>query len=335
MARRTLSDGLEDGNAGGSGVECTAMNTTGVTIGRTRPALPRVADYLRAVVDLGRRSLRPALPALAFLYFYRVGMGAYMALSNYSYSLGPDAMAAVLPVLVVMVGFLPMLLLVYTPFLPLQDGILQGAPISFLPAIRRVLEMSWTFTLSGIAQLVVFFVPFLFAGIALGLLLPDSASEADPSRLGILALVLIAGFAWMLIAGFLLMFATPAVVLDAEGPVQSIRTSMRLVVGNLGAVLGRLFAFAFLATVLYLVATMPAQILNAVERASGTTSAPLKIAGVIWTSAIDTLSFPFWVAALLVLYRSLVPHASAARAGAPVTLEDEYGPATATNAPFE
>jgi hypothetical protein len=303
---------------------------------RTRPALPRVADYLSAVVDLGRRSLRPALPALAFLYFYRVGMGVYMALSNYSYSLGPDAMGAtVLPVLVVMVGFLPMLLLVYTPFLPLQDGILQGAPISFLPAVRRVLEMSWTFTLSGIAQLAVFFVPFLFAGVALGLLLPDAAGEADPSRLVFLSLVLVAGFVWMLIVGVLLMFATPAVVLDAAGPVQSIRTSIRLVVGNLGAVLGRLFAFAFLATVLYIVATMPAQILKAVERASGTRYAPLEIAGVIWTSAIDTLSFPFWVAALLVLYRSLVPHAGAARAGAPVALEEEYRPATATNAPFE
>jgi hypothetical protein len=302
---------------------------------RTRPALPRVADYLSAVVDLGRRSLRPALPALAFLYFYRVGMGVYMALSNYNYSLGPDAMAAVLPVLVVMVGFLPMLLLVYTPFLPLQDGILQGAPISFLPAIRRVLEMSWIFALSGIAQLVVFFVPFLVAGVALGLLLPDTAGEADPSRLVFLSIVMAAAFAWMLIAGILLMFATPAVVLDAEGPVRSIRTSIRLVLGNLGAVLGRLFAFAFLATVLYIAATMPAQILSAVERASGSTSAPLKIAAVIWTSAIDTLFFPFWVAALLVLYRSLAPPAGATRAGSPVTLEDEYRPATATNAPFE
>jgi hypothetical protein len=152
--------------------------------------------------------------------------------------------------------------------------------------------------------------------------------------LGLLALVLIAGFVWMLIAGVLLMFATPAVVLDAEGPVQSIRTSVRLVTGNLGALLGRLLAFGFVATVLYIAATLPAQLLNAVERASGAASAPLKVASVIWTSAIDTLSFPFWVAALLVLYRALAPRSGAARAGT-VALEDEFHPAAATNAPFE
>jgi ABC-type antimicrobial peptide transport system permease subunit len=118
-------------------------------------------------------------------------------------------------------------------------------------------------------------------------------------------------------------------------PLVPSRTSGRLVVRNLGAVLGRLLAFAFLATVLHIVATMPAQMLSAVARASGSTSSPLKIAAVIWTSGIDTLFFPFWVASMMVLYRSLVPHTDPARAGAPVALEDEYRPATAANAPFE
>ena len=311
------------------------MDTAGVAIGRPRPALPGVGDYLRSVLDLGRRSLRPALPALAFLYFYRVGMGVYMALSNYDYSSGPDAMAAVLPALVVLVGFLPMLLLVYTPFLPLQDDLLQGRPTSFLPAIRRALECAWPFTLSGIAQVTIYFVPFAALCVAAGLLLPGSGGDADSARLLILSLAVVAGFIWAMIAGFVLMFATPAVVLDAEGPVQSIRTSVKLVTGNLGPVLGRLFAFMVLDVVLYIAATLPAQILNAVARASGDTSSPLKVAAVIWTSGIDTLFFPFWVAALMVLYRSLVPRAEAARAGGTVALEDEYRPATATNTPFE
>jgi hypothetical protein len=312
------------------------MNAEGVATGRPRPALPRVADYLRAVLDLGRRSLRPALPALAFLYFFRVGMGVYVALSNYSYSLGPEAMASIVPKLAELVSFLPMLLLVYTPVLPLQDSILQGTPMSFRAAVRRVLECAWNFTLSGIAQVIVFFVPAVVLAIGVGLVIPDSGGYADPSRFALLVLVLVAAFVvWWMIAGFLLMFATPAVVLDAEGPLQSIRTSFRLVVGNLGAVLGRFFAFAFLAIVAYLLATMPAQMLAAVERASGATSSPLKIAAVIWTSAIVTLFFPFWAAALLVLYRSLVPHAGAAPGGAPVALDDDFRPATAANAPFE
>jgi hypothetical protein len=262
-------------------------------------------------------------------------MGAYMALSNYDYTAGPDAMAAVLPVLVAMAGFLPMLLLVYTPFLPLQDGLLQGRPMDFLPAVRRVLECAWPFTLSGIAQLAVYFVPFAFLCVAAGLLLPGSGGDGDSPRLMLLSLVVIAGIVWAMIAGFLLMFATPAVVLDDEGPVQSIRTSIRLVAGNLGPILGRLLAFAFLDIVLYIAATMPAQILSAVVRASGVPSPPIKIAAVIWTSGIDTLFFPFWVAALMVLYRSLVARTDPGRAGTLVPLEDELRSATAANAPFE
>jgi hypothetical protein len=315
------------------------MNGEGVATGRTRPALPRVGDYLRAVLDLGRRSLRPALPALAFLYFYRVGMGVYMALSNYTYPVGPEAMASVLPMLIVMVGFLPMLLLIYTPFLPLQDEILQGGSISFLPAMRRALESAWTLTLSGIVQVFVFFLPIVILGIFAGLLMPEARAAgwgaADPSRVLLFLFVLMAGLAWAIVVGVLLMFATPAVVLDGEGPVQSLKTSVRLVLSRRGGVVGRLLAFAFLATVLHIVATMPAQILTTVERISGVTSSPLKIAAVIWTSAIDTLFFPFWVAALMVLYRTLAPRVTPAPAGEPVTLDDEYRPASAANAPFE
>ena len=124
------------------------------------------------------------------------------------------------------------------------------------------------------------------------------------------------------------------VVLEGEGPVQSLRTSAHLASRNLGGILGRLLAFAFLMTFAYVVATIPASILGAVERTAEVTSAPIKIASVIWTSAVDTLFFPFWIAALMVLYRSLRP-AAEIRSQAPVELGEEYRPASAVRAPFE
>jgi len=335
MLPRTLPDGVRHGNAPGRGVECLAMNAGDISISRTRTSLPSVADYLRQVWDLGRRSLRPALPALAFLYFYRVGVGAYMALSDYSYPLGKDAMTDIVPQMAVVATFVPLLLLVYTPFLPLQDALLAGRTMSFTAAIRRVLETAWNFTLSGAAQAMVFFVPFLAVCFIAGLLLPESGSEADPSRMLVFSLALLAGFAWAAIAGLFMMFATPAVVLDDEGPIQSLRTSCRLVLAHLGGIVGRLAAFAFLAIVFYVVATMPSGILTATERASGISSAPLKIAGVIWASLADTIIFPFWVAALMALYRALRPRAVGAQGEAPIPREEDYQPATAANAPFE
>jgi hypothetical protein len=313
------------------------MNADVVAIGPARAALPGIANYLAAVANLGRRSFKPALPALAFLYFYRLGMGAYVALSDYSYPLGRDAIGAVVPQMMVIASFVPLLLLVYTPFLPLQDGLLRGHEMNFLAAIRRVLETAWNFMLSGIAQMLVFFVPFVVILVIAGLMLPDAGGEAESggARLIVMSFAILAGILWWLLAGLLMIFATPAVVLDGEGPVQSLRTSFRLVTRNLGDVLLRLLAFAFLAFVIYFVATMPATILTNVERASGVTSVPIKIAAVIWTSAVDTFFFPFWVAALMVLYRALIPYAGETRAGAPVAIDEELRPVTAPRAPFE
>jgi hypothetical protein len=312
------------------------MNSEAAAIGTARGGLPSFPAYLTSVIDLGRRSLRPALPALGFLYFYRLGIGAYMALSDYSFPQGKDALGAFGPQLAVIASFLPLLVLVYTPFLPLQDSLLRGQAMSFLSAIRRVLEKSVDFMLSGIVQALVLFVPFvLICGVA-GALLPsgDSGGMNSP-RMIFLAFTLLALFGWTILATFFMMFATPAVVLDGEGPVPSLRTSMQLVSRNLGGILGRLLALAFLMVVAYIVATIPASILGAVERTAEVTSVPLKIAGVIWTSAVDTLFFPFWFAALMVLYRSLRPAASETRAQAPIELGDEYRPATAARAPFE
>jgi len=312
------------------------MNSEAAAVGPARAGLPSFPAYLSSVIDLGRRSLKPALPALGFLYFYRLGMGAYMALSGYSFPQGKDALGAYGPQLAVIASFLPLLVLIYTPFLPLQDSLLRGQAMSFLSAIRRTLEESVDFLLSGIVQALVLFVPFVLICVVAGALLPSGDSGAvNSSRMIFLAFTLLAVFGWTMLATFFMMFATPAVVLDGEGPVQSLRTSVQLVSRNLGGILGRLLAFVFLATVAYVFATFPASILGAVERTAEVTSVPIKIAGVVWTSAADTLFFPFWVAALMVLYRSMRPAAGETRAQAPIELGDEYRPATAARSPFE
>ena len=324
-----------DGNAMAGGVECAVMNAEVAAIVPARAGLPSLPAFLSSVYELGRRSLRPALPALALLYFYRLGMGAYMALSDYSYPQGLDALGAIGPQVAIIASFLPLLLLIYTPFLPLQDGLLRGHPMGFLDAIRRVLEESLDFMLSGVVQVLVLFVPFALIAALAGLMVPDGGGDSGSPRVLFMLVILLTGLAWILLVSLFMMFATPAVVLDDEGPVQSLRTSFHFVSRNLGGILGRLLAFAFLGTVAYIVATMPASILSAVERISGVPSAPIKIAAVIWTSAVDTLFFPFWVAALMVLYRALRPSAAGTRAQAPIELDDEYRPATPARAPFE
>ena len=70
---------------------------------------------------------------------------------------------------------------------------------------------------------------------------------------------------------------------------------------------------ALLAAITYTVATIPSSILGAAGRTSGAAATPIKLAVVTWTSAADTLFFPFWVAAITVLYRSLRPWAEEGR----------------------
>ena len=249
-----------------------------------RLSLPGIPAYLRSVFELGRRSFRPALPALAFLFLYRLGMGAYGALTNYSYAkvshgLGVKAALNAPPIL--------LLAFIYIPFLPLQEGLLRGRPIDFLEAIRRVLRVRVNLILSGIAQALILLgpiTPIAFVGASL---------LADP-----FGPLLWAGMAWMAVAAFFMVFAAPAVILDGDGPLHSLRMSFQLVSRNLGSTLGRLLVLAFLALVGFMVAT-PFPTLGA--------TAPIKLAVVIWTSAAETVFYPFWVAAVMVLYRSLRP----------------------------
>lgn len=310
------------------------MITQAATIGATpaRAPLPSYGDYFRAVIDLGRRSIRPALPALALLYFYRLGMGVYLAFSSLSYpDAGVEALKAIVPQIAIIASFLPMLLLVYTPFLPLQDGVLRGREVTFMGSIRRVLEVAWNFMLSGIVQVLILFTPFVGLAVAAGLMFPDAGPDTAGKSFALVGLIMFVGTLWFAIASLFLIFATPTVVLDGEGPVHSVGTSIKLVRKHLGGILGRLVTFVFFTTIVYFVAIMPAAMLTAVERSSGVASAPLKIAGVIWSSAIDSLFFSFWVAALMTLYRALVPAADATGAGAAGAAQGEEGVRPAAN----
>jgi len=254
-------------------------------IGPEMVLLPGVASYLRSVFELGRRSLRPALPALVFLFLYRLGMGAYGALTNYSHALGegaPGVKAALNATPIVLLA------LVYIPFLPLQESILRGHPIHFPGAIRSVLRVSVNLVLSGIAQVCILLGPITPITIVGARLLSDPLGP-----------VMWAGFAWLAVAAFFMIFTIPAVVLDGEGPLQSLRTSCRLVSRNFGSALGRLLVLAGLVFASFMVA-WPVSTL-------GPTTVPIKLAVVTWTSATETLLYPFLVAAVTVLYRSVRP----------------------------
>jgi hypothetical protein len=288
------------------GVECAAMTAEADQIGPEMVLLPGVPAYLKSVFELGRRSFRPALPSLAFLFLCRLGMDAYGVLTNYSYALGKgatDVKAAI--------SAAPLLFffLIYIPFLPLQESLLRGHPIHFPVAIRRVLRVSVSSMLLGIAQVLILLGPI--SPIFFPRLVPGPWWTYAWT---FLAPLLYAFIAWMLVASFFMIFAMPAVVLDGEGPLHSLRTSCRLVWRNLGSALGRLLTLAVLAAVAYMVATIPSSILGAAGRTPGVAAAPIKLAALTWTNAADTLFFPFWVAAVMVLYRSLRPWTDEGRA---------------------
>ena len=295
-----------------------------------RPAiLPPFAEYIRAVWALGLRGLRPALPALVFVYFYRLGMGLFMV-----YSTPPGAARSAMPgwpaaFLMMAAGYLPMLVLVYTPFLPFLDSLLRGGPASFVGAVKQVLEVAWQFLVSLIVQMVIVLAPVTILAVVAGALsaglhgagllerLQTGLDVTTALRLWIVALCLIPAFAWIVFAAFHLLFATPGVVLERLGPLASIGHSWHIVGHYFWRLLGRLLGYAVLVMLASIVATMPAALLTAAATASGSANPMLKVPGVIWSSAIDALLFPFGAAALLILYRAIVP----AEAPAPTAAE--------------
>jgi hypothetical protein len=93
-----------------------------------RPMLPTLGAFLRESLSLGARSIRPALPALVFLGCYRFGMGLYfeVAVRQTTPFGDPDQRAQLLHLMMSLCAYLPLLVLIYLPFLPLQDAIRRG-----------------------------------------------------------------------------------------------------------------------------------------------------------------------------------------------------------------
>ncbi len=279
-----------------------------------RPGLPPLGTYLRAVVALGIGSLRLALPALGFLYFYRLGMNLYMAFSGDTADPFGLHNQETLVVTMVMefVAYLPMLVLIYTPFLPLQDSLLQGERRSFMASVRLVLERMVPFVISTIAQLLITFGPPSFLLVGAGMLagtLPDG--QEDWGR-WIVLLTLVPAVIYICIMALFLLFAMPLLVLERRGPFASLRLSFALVGRQFGGILGRLFVFLALIIIAAIAASIPEAILQASANAAGFEHPAIKIARAIWSAGVSALMFPFSVAALMVLYRSAVPARGAA-----------------------
>jgi hypothetical protein len=302
------------------------------------PLLPPLGDYLREIIRLGIESIRPAMPALVLLFCYRFGMGLYLIFANRATSpMGyPDTGLHMAGVLVVAAAYLPLLVLVYTPFLPLQDALLKGERRSFFDCAKEVLELLPRFSLSGIAQIALVAGPavFLVIGAAIAAA-PFAAAPPEIKALFVLA-AMIPAMLWVLFAMFLLSFAAPLLLLDGRGPIESVRESVRLVRAQFGGLFGRLLLFGVLLFVVLIVASFPVSMLAAVSAVAGQQFLGARIAGLVWTAALSAAVFPFTVSALLVLYRAVVaaPASAPAAPGPDDETTDDAAAVTGSH-PFE
>ena len=285
----------------------------------TRRALPPVGVYLRAILALGLGSLRRGFPAVVFLYFYRLGMSLYLAFSaDASSPLGTvDQETLILSAAMQGVAYIPLLALVYTPFLSLQDSILAGGRRSLFESMRIVLERLVPFVVSIVLQCLLMFGPptLLFAGALMVLQGVPPGGEDIVRMVAVLAIV--PCILWVLLMATFVMFAIPFLILDSRGPVVSIRLSFDLVARHFWGLSGRLTAFFLAAMLLVAVASLPEVILHVASTATGYDAPLFKIARVIWSSAVSALLFPFSVASFTILYRAMVP--GPAGAGGPAT----------------
>jgi len=275
----------------------------------SRRPLPRVGPYLRALFDLGLKSIPAALPALVFLWFYHFGTALYLELAGGATSpLGfRDHQALMIQMFMKVSAYLPLLVLVYTPFLPLQDALLRGERISFVDAIRHVLERLLPFILSALLQMAILLVPVMLVfGILLAVVTPFPALPREVVALLAMATVGPA-LAWLFLSGLFLIFAVPAVVLDGHGPVQGIAVSARLVAGHFWGVSWRLFVFFLVLFLVVMCASIPVFIFGVIGAAVAHADFAFRVVTLLWTSLVTALTFPFWVGALVVLYRSLMP----------------------------
>jgi hypothetical protein len=285
------------------------------------PLLPPVADYFRAVYALGRRALRPALPAMAFVYFYRLGMGLYMDLSPNAPELDLQGTGAIAGFTMMAAGMLPMLVLVYTPFLPFLDEIHRGGKGDFFAAVRQVLDVAFAFLVSLVVQVLIVFGPAVLLGAIAGALTAAvsggwmdllSARREFTMMLqaAILMMFVLPAILWTLYAMFHLVFAPQALVLEGRGPLASIRESWGIVRRSPWGILGRLFVIWIACLLVGVVAKAPAEFIRVALHVSGNENPMFRIPALAWSSAVDALMFPFWSAALLLLYRAIVPAAA-------------------------
>lgn len=302
-------------------VQSRVMATDAPIITAPSRPLPPFGTYLRSLYDLGRRSIPTALPALVFLWFYHFGTGLYWELQGAGSSpLGyVDNKALMTHFFLKASAYLPLLVLIYTPFLPLQDSLLRGQPIGFVSAVRYVLERFVPFVLSAILQVLIIVTPVLVAfGVLLAVVAPFPALPKEVVAFLAVATV-IPSLIWAFMSGLFLMFAIPAVVLDGVSPGRSIRNSARLVMAHFWGIFGRFFAFFVILFIAVVAVSFPVILFGLGATLMSHAAMPFRIAGVLWTSLVTAITFPFWVAALLVTYRSLAPaggEASADTAGA-------------------
>src|SRR5262249_35425561 len=195
---------------------------------------------------------------------YHLLMNLFLALSsNASHSIayghGYDQEAMLASIRIRAAFYLPVLVLIYTSFLPLQDAILKRAPRSFSACAQIVLQRFFPFLLSAIAQAVFILGPpaLLFGGMMI-LIRMFPASARPESILQALAVVtLIPCLLYICIIALFIMFATPALILEHRGPLASIRASFRLVSRHFGGILGRLLAFFFLLVIVGIFLSIP------------------------------------------------------------------------------
>ncbi|HET9950601.1 MAG TPA: hypothetical protein VFS09_02275 [Candidatus Eisenbacteria bacterium] len=313
------------------------------------PLLPPVGDFLREVLSLGRKSILPALPALVLLYFYRLGMGLYLVFAGDTTSpLGfPDYQGRAVTWIVTATAYLPLLVLVYTPFLPLQDGLIRGTKRTFVESIKHVLELLWPYGVSSFYQLLIIAIPAAGIMVLAALAMMPLTNLPEQIRALLLFFALIPAGLWILAAMFLLSFATPLLILDGWGPAASIRESVRLVRRSFGALFGRFFIFAVVLVFAGVAASFPSAMLNVVTTVARQKMIAADIARVFWDSLVSTALFPFTIAGLLLIYRAIVPGTAAAdratadraEAGSPGAAEPPQvpiaGPTTTTTSPYQ
>lgn len=307
------------------------MALDGAALPQSRPGLPPLSTYLRATLALGIGSLRLAIPALGFLYFYRLGMELFLSFSvDPSSSLsGYDNRTLLVSAATEMVAYIPMLVLIYTPFLPLQDALLRGERRSFMACVKLVLERLVPFVISVIAQIVLAFGPptLVIGGLALlSQSLPSSQMELG--RVAVL-LAMVPCLVWVAFIALFLIYAIPYLVLERRGPLTSIRMSFGLVAQHFAGMFGRLFVFFSLLVIAAIALSMPTAIVQTWSAAAEIDHPAIRISKAIWNAGVSAILFPFSVAALIVLFRAAVPAgvtASSAMPAAPATGEEPQPP---------